>query len=99
MILSKEKIIEAFNLMNKQNNELFNKFMNIEVKLSGINPDNIQEEFCLSPINLINFSSEESENDLIVVDWEYLCSVHGVGEDIICKKCGDKTIKKVLGFK
>ena len=99
MILSKEKIIESFNLMNKENYDLVNKFMNIQIIVSGIDPDDIQKEFYLSPINLINSSSVESENDLISINWEYFCNVHGVVEEIICKKCGDKTNKKVLGFK
>ena len=99
MYIENQKIIEALNLMLKENYQLFNKFMNIETKINGIDPDDMEKEFYLSPINLLNSSTEISDLDKIKFDWEYFCAVHGKEEGTNCSKCGDKTLKNLLKIK
>ena len=99
MLISNEKAIEALNLMLKENYDLVNKFMNIQVKLSGINPDDLEQEIYLSPINILNLSTEISELDKFKEELEYFCSVHGKEEYKTCSKCGDKTLRNLIKFK
>ena len=99
MYIENQKIVEALNLMLKENYEVVNKFMNIEIKLTGINPYDMMQEFYLSPINLLNLSTEISDLDKIKFEWEYFCAVHGKEQELNCSKCGDKTIKNLVKIK